>query len=53
MASKDSSCNFPRCNIDPSKLAVPEVFAPVSIKRFIGGLGAWIFDVVLLLVSGL
>ena len=40
--SKDSSCDFPRCNIDPSKLAVPEVFAPVSIKRFIGGLGAWI-----------
>ena len=34
---------LPRCNIDPNKLAGPEVFAPVGIKRFIGGLGAWFF----------
>ncbi|CAJ1397660.1 unnamed protein product [Effrenium voratum] len=34
----DGNLNFEiECNIDPSKLSVPEVFAPVSIKRFIGG----------------
>ena len=30
---------MPRCSIDPSKMKDPEVFAPVSIKRFIGGPG--------------
>jgi len=34
----DGNLNFEiECNIDPSKLAGPEVFAPVGIKRFIGG----------------
>ena len=28
---------FLRCNVDPSQLTAAEVFAPVSVKRFIGG----------------
>mmetsp|Transcript_13145 Transcript_13145/g.37532 ORF Transcript_13145/g.37532 Transcript_13145/m.37532 type:complete len:308 (+) Transcript_13145:115-1038(+) len=33
----DGNLNFEiQCNIDPKKMKVPEVFAPVCIKRFLG-----------------
>jgi len=40
----DGNLNFEiECKIDPSKLKEPEVFAPVNIKRFIGGMHEVLF----------
>jgi len=40
----DGNLNFEiECKIDPSKMSEPEVFAPVAIKRFIGGMNEVLF----------
>lgn len=40
----DGNLNFEiECKIDPSKSAAPEVFAPVAIKRFVGGMNEVLF----------